>query len=175
MPQDDFFYVGKILKTYGNKGQVLVHLDVDDPQQYLDLESVYLDLHGERIPFFIRDLEIKPNNKAVVGFEDFSTMEDAESLKGLEIWLPLSALPPLADDQYYFHEIIGFRVIDQTAGEIGIVAEVMELPHQSLLKVRQASKEILIPIVDEIILEVDKPSKTIRIQAPDGLIDLYLQ
>ena len=63
MNKDDFFYLGKILKTHGNKGQVIVLLDVDDPEDYLALESVYLDLHGERIPFFIGSLELKHNRK----------------------------------------------------------------------------------------------------------------
>lgn len=174
MLKDDFYYVGRILKTYGNKGQVMVHLDVDEPTEYLELESVYLDLHGERVPFFIDTIELKHNNKAVIGFQDYATIEDAECLKGMEMYLPLTSLPALDADQFYFHEIKGFKVFDEKYGDLGIVEDVLELPHQSLLQIKYAGKEVLIPIVDEIILEIDKAGKLLKIAAPEGLIDIYL-
>ena len=174
MNKDDYYYLGKILKTHGNKGQVIVQLEVDEAENYIDLESVYLDLHGERIPFFIAGLELKHNRKALISFQDFDTIEDAESLAGLEMYLPITGLPPLNDNQFYYHEIIGYRVTDQTHGDIGIIEDVLDLPHQALFQIRFGEKEILIPVVDEIILKVDKRQKLLLIRAPDGLIEIYL-
>ena len=152
----------------------MIHLDVDDPSEYLEMESVYLDLHGERIPFFIDSVELKHNNKAILSFQDFSAPEDSECLAGLEMYLPVTSLPPLSGNQFYFHEIIGYRVIDNVSGDIGIVKDVLELPHQSLLQVINSGKEILIPIVDEVIKHVDRDHKTLNICAPEGLIAIYL-
>ena len=174
MNKDDFFYLGKILKTHGNKGQVIVLLDVDDPEDYLALESVYLDLHGERIPFFIGSLELKHNRKAVIQFQDFDSIEDAESLQGLEMYLPITKLPALKGNRFYYHEIIGFAVVDQQHGDIGLVEDILELPHQSLFQIRHGGKEILVPIVDDIILKVDRKKKQLLIIAPEGLIEIYL-
>ena len=174
MNKDDFYYLGKILKTQGNKGQVMVHLDVDDPESYQKTESVYLDLHGERIPFFIASLELKHNRKAVVHFQDFDTLEDAESLQGLEIYLPITELPALKGNRFYYHEIIGFQVVDQNHGNIGTIDDILELPHQSLFQIRHGEKEILIPIVDQIIHKVDRKKKILIIEAPAGLIEIYL-
>jgi len=174
MNKDDFYYLGKILKTHGNKGQVMVHLDVDNPEKYLDLESVYLDLHGERIPFFIAMLELKHNQKALIQFQDFDTIEDAESLAGLEMFLPISELPVLKGNQFYYHEIIGFHVTDHKHGDIGVIEDVLDLPHQSLFQIRFGEKEILIPVVDEVIQKVDKKKKLLLIKAPEGLIEIYL-
>jgi 16S rRNA processing protein RimM len=174
MNKDDFYYLGKIHKTHGNKGQVIVQLDVDDPEKYIELESVYLDLHGERIPFFIATLELKHNRKALIQFQDFETIEDAESLAGLEMYLPITDLPALKGNQFYYHEIIGFRVSDQQHGEIGVIEDVLDLPHQSLFQIRFGDKEILIPVVDEVILKVDKTNKLLLIRAPEGLIEIYL-
>jgi len=174
MNQKDFYFLGRILKTHGNKGQVMVHLDVDDPDTYSRLESVFLDLHGERIPFFIRSVEMKHNRKAVFQFQDFDTLEDAESLQGLEMYLPIAELPALKGNQFYFHEITGFGVVDKNHGNIGIVEDILELPHQSLFQVRFGEKEILIPIVDEIILKVDRKKKLLMVEAPPGLIEIYL-
>ncbi len=174
MNKDDFYYLGKILKTHGNKGQVQVHLDVDDPEEYHRLESVYLDLHGERIPFFIKTVELKHNRKAIVQFQDFETLEDAESLQGLEMYLPVNQLPALKGNRFYYHEIKGFEVIDQHHGNIGVIEDILELPHQSLFQIRHGEKEILVPIVDEIIQKVDRKKKILLIEAPAGLIEIYL-
>jgi 16S rRNA processing protein RimM len=174
MIKEDFYYLGKILKTHGNKGQVMVHLDVDDAETYTNLESVYLDLHGERIPFFIASLEVKHNRKAVVRFQDFDTLEDAESLQGLEMYLPVTELPALKGNQFYYHEIKGFQVIDSNHGNIGVISDILELPHQSLFQIHFGEKEILIPIVDEIIRKVDRRKKLLMIEAPAGLIEIYL-
>jgi len=174
MNKDDFFYLGKVLKTHGNKGQVMVLLDVDDPEEYESLESVYLDLQGERIPFFIGSLELKHNRKAVVKFDDFDTIEDAESLQGLEMYLPVTSLPALKGNQFYFHEIIGYRVVDEHHGDIGIIEDILEMPHQSLFQIRHGEKEILVPVVDDIIRKVDRKKKQVMIEAPEGLIEIYL-
>ncbi len=174
MKKEDFYYLGKIIRTHGNKGEVLVHFDVDDAASYRKLESVYLDLRGERIPFFIARLELLHNRKAVVRFQDFDSQEDAESLRGLEMYLPADRLPKLKGRQFYFHEITGFGVIDSRRGNIGTVAGVLEMPQQALLQVKQGDKEILIPAVDAIILKVNRTRRILEIDAPDGLIELYL-
>jgi 16S rRNA processing protein RimM len=174
MNKDDYYYLGKIIKPHGNKGQVLVYLDVDAAEKYIGLESVYLDLHGERIPFFIATLELKHNGKALIQFQDFATIEDAESLAGLEMYLPIAGLPVLKGNKFYYHEIIGFRVRDHKHGDIGVIENVLDLPHQSLFQIRYGDKEILIPVVDDVIQKVDKRKKLLLIRAPEGLIEIYL-
>lgn len=173
MARDDFYYLGKVLKTFGNKGQVMVNLDVDDPEDYLEMESVFLDLEGERVPFFIETLELKNKRKAIIRFQDVTTLEDAEVYIGREMYLPVSILPPLKGDQFYFHEVIGFKVLDSRHGDIGILVNILPLPHQSLLQITKGKREIFIPLVDEIIQQVDRNTKTIFITAPEGLIEIY--
>lgn len=174
MHTEDFYYLGRILKTFGNKGHLLVKLEVDDPGEYLETESVFLDLHGERIPFFIEELELKHNNKAVLRFQDVDSLQDAEIFAGIEMYLPANTLPKLTGNRFYFHEIKGFRVTDSQHGDIGVIEDVLELPHQSLFQVRFGEKEILIPVVDEIILNVDRDQRMLTIEAPEGLIEIYL-
>ncbi len=174
MADQGFYYLGKILKTYGNKGHLLVMLDVDDPGEYMELESVYLDLQGERVPFFIDDFELKHNKKATLRFQDVNSIGDAEIYPGLEMYLPVNQLPPLEGDRFYFHEITGFRVVDRKYGEIGLIEDVLELPHQSLFQIKWGEKEILIPVIDEVIRSVDREKKILEIEAPEGLIEIYL-
>jgi 16S rRNA processing protein RimM len=86
----------------------------------------------------------------------------------------LSELPPLEGNKFYFHEIKDFRVVDVAHGKIGVVDGVLDLPQNPLIKIIFKEKEILIPITDDIIKKVDRKNKEISIDAPDGLIDIYL-
>ena len=174
MNKDDFFYLGRILKTYGNKGHILAFLDVDDPVKYQQLESVYIGIDDDRIPFFISSVELRPKNQVILLFEDTLTAEDAEIYEGKELYLPVSQLPRLQGNKFYYHEVVGFKVIDKTHGNIGHLKSVMDLPRQSLLQIQYGEKEILVPLTDEILLNVDREKKELLIDAPEGLIDIYI-
>ena len=87
----------------------------------------------------------------------------------------LENLPKLKESQFYFHEIIGYKVFDAIKGEIGKVDKVLEYSTSNLFSILVKDKEILIPISDEIVGKVDKINKTIQVTCPEGLIDLYLE
>ena len=91
---------------------------------------------------------------------------------GKSVYLPLDQLPKLDDDQFYFHEIIGFKVIDSVQGPIGIITGVNDTSSQVLLEVEHNDKQILIPLVDELIQQLDKQKKQIYLSIPEGLLDL---
>ena len=172
---EGYFYLGKISKLFAAKGSLLIHFDVDDPEEYLDLESVFVQMNGQLIPFFIDAIDLRHNNNAVVKFTDIDDTSMASMLISCELYLPIQMLPPLSGNQFYYHEVKGFRVIDEQHGEVGTIEEVLEYPHQAVFRVLFKNKEILIPVTDEIILAVDRDSKVIHTRTPEGLIDLYLE
>lgn len=175
MNQDDCFYLGYVTKPFGFKGEVVIHLDVDDPNHYQNLESVFILLGGKLIPFFVQKISIRPNgNIAVVKFQDVDTAEKAQHISGSEMYLPLQFLPPLKGNSFYFHEIIGYQVIDKNKGKLGQVANVLEFPGNPVFQIQAGKKEVLIPANDDFIEGLDRPNKTLFINAPEGLIDLYL-
>ena len=174
MDSQDYFYLGKILKPFGGKGHLVVFMDVDDPGKYKKLETVFVGINLNRIPYFLQAVEIKHGNRAIFKFEDVDSLDDALPFSGHELYLPMTLLPELKGKKFYHHEITGFTVIDTLHGNIGTVSSVLELPKQSLLRVQHGSKEILIPMVEEVIRKVDRKKKVITIQAPEGLIEIYL-
>ena len=174
MKPDSFFYLGKILKRHGNKGHLLAILDVDETENYRTLESVFVDLEHERIPFFIESIELLEKNKAILKLAEVKASDHADAFAGREMYLPISMLPKLSGNKFYYHEIKGFTIVDEERGEIGTVQDVLELPHQAMFQIRYGNHEILIPISDEVIQSVDRKKKTIYIKAPEGLIDVYL-
>lgn len=174
MRKDDCFELGHIIKPHGLEGRVWMHIDADDPFAYEELESVFLERKGELIPFFIEDIEVK-GDKALVYFDEIRSVDEAMEINGSKVWLPLSVLPELGPDQYYFHELPGFTVEDEKHGPIGSVTEIISGAAQNLLRVIDPNnREILIPMVEEIILQVDKPNQLVKVNLPDGLLDLYL-
>lgn len=174
MQKKDCFFVGKIVKKYSFKGELLVKLDTDEPKQFLEMESVFVEKHKNLIPFFIEALSLHKSELLRVKFEEVNSEEDADSLLGSELYLPLDLLPQLSGNTFYYHEIIGFTVNDVNFGPVGTISGVNDSTAQALFEIERDGKQILIPISDEIIDKVDRKAKTIHIQAPEGLIDIYL-
>src|SRR5690606_17776733 len=93
---------------------------------------------------------------------------------GSEIYLPLKFLPKLKGNKFYYHEVIGFAMEDKLHGPIGIIQSINDSTAQALFEVEKGDKQLLIPVRDEIILKVDRENKTIFVDTPEGLVDLYL-
>lgn len=169
-----FYYLGKITKPFGYKGDLVIYIDADNPQDYKKLESVLVDIDGELIPFFFDRFEYKSANNVIVHFQNIGA-EEALQLVNNGLYLPLSALPKLTGNKFYFHEVIGFSVIDEVKGNIGTIQSFLDFPGQSVMSVDFQGKEILIPVIDAFIVNVDRDAKQMHINAPEGLIDLYLE
>ena len=174
MDVDQCYQLGHVIKAHGIKGEVGILLDVDFPEHYKNLESVFVEIDQKLVPFFISNITIR-KNKAVVKFEDVKDIEAAEALKERSLYLPLDQLPRLKDDQFYYHEIIDFAVVDAMHGRLGLVSGVYSLPGQDLLVVSCNNKEVLIPVKDEIITRVDRKAREIHVKLPEGLLEVYLE
>ena len=173
MDIDSCFQLGYVIKPHGLKGDISIYIDADDPHAYKNLESVLIQQDSQLVPFFISKIKVS-GQKAIISLEDSTDIESAQLLKGSALFLPLSALPKLTDQQFYFHEIIGFIVNDETLGEIGPVLTVYDAGPQDLLAIEHKNREILVPINDETVKHVDKNKKQILVSIPDGLVDIYL-
>ena len=173
MTKNDCFFFGKITKTQGLKGELTIKLDVANPEDFAELRYVLIEDRGNLIPYFVEYLKIN-GDKMFVQLQDVIKMEQALAFVGKAVFLPNEMLPQLEDDEFYYKEIIGFRLIDAEKGEIGAISDVLEYPTQAVIQVMKDGKEILIPIHDDIIQKVNKKSKILNIKAPEGLIDMYL-
>ncbi len=175
MKKEDLYYVGKIVKTYGRHGEVLVKLDTDEPETYEGMESVLLEIKGQPVPFFVNNSRLHKSMLLRVDFEDINSIEDAEELVGRKLFLPLSTLPELTGNQFYYHEIMGFEAVDEKHGPLGLIKDVNDMAAQPYFIIRHPSgKEILVPIHDDFLLKVDRTAKKIHLQTPEGLVKLFL-
>ena len=171
--KNEYYYLGHITKPFGIKGQLCCYFDTDEPEKYANLEAVFIDLDDEKLPYLIEDIQYRGANTFVIKFADVDE-DEAKGLVKAELYLPLSELPPLTGNKFYFHEVIGFKVIDEEKGAVGTCQDFIDISHHPIMQIDHDGVEVLIPAIDEIFKKVDRENKTIYIQAPEGLIDVYL-
>lgn len=173
MTKEECFYLGRVAKTHGIKGEVTIKLDVDDPSAYLGMQYFFLEINKVLTPFFVEKL-VDSGDKFFVSIQDVKTVEAASALTGKSVYLPLELLPKLSGNQFYFHEVKGFMLVDEAKGELGPINDILEYPTQAIIQVLVNNKEVLIPVLDQVIQKVDRKAKRLYVKAPEGLIEMYL-
>jgi 16S rRNA processing protein RimM len=174
MNKKDCFYLGKIAKLHGYKGEVSLFLDVTNPQDYSSLDAFFIEIDGVLTPFFVENLKMKNKGFVAVKLQGIDSENDAQRILKKSVYLPEEILAELDDNSFYDHEVAGFNVIDDVKGDIGIVDTVIDLTSNPLLRIECKGKEVLVPIFDGLIQKVDRKKKVLYIKAPEGLIELYL-
>ncbi|MFD0762763.1 ribosome maturation factor RimM [Lutibacter aestuarii] len=174
MRKEDCFYLGKIVRKHSFKGEVVVKLDTDEPELYQNLESVFVALGNNLVPFFIEESLLQKGNQLRIRFEDVANEDDADAIIGSELYLPLEFLPKLKGNKFYFHEIIGFDIEDVNYGYVGVVKGVNDSSAQPLFEINSNGVDVFIPMIDNFIKKVDRENNKIIVETPEGLIDLYL-
>lgn len=174
MQKEDCFYLGTVVSKFSFKGEVLIKLDTDQPEEYLKRESFFVEIHKNLIPFFVEKSSLQKSDLLRVKFEGINSEIEAETLLKNEVFLPLTDLPELKNNQFYYHEVIGYQIIDVKEDAIGILKSINDRTPQALFVIEYKDKEILVPINDDFIDHVDKPNQTIYLKLPPGLIEMYL-
>jgi 16S rRNA processing protein RimM len=169
---DQMALVGRIARPHGLRGQVAINPETDFVEERF----------AEGATFWTRaatgDEQLRivssrvQNGRPIVGFEGFTRVEDVERLAGLELRVSEEALQPLQPGMYYEHQLVGC-VVETKAGDIvGEVAKVEGGGGASRLVMDGPRGEILIPLAVDICVEIDVANKKIRIDPPEGLLDL---
>ena len=174
MRREDCFFVGTIVSKFSFKGEVLVKIDTDDSSLLENRESVFVELGKELIPFFIERCSYHKANLLRIKFEEVDTERDAEALLRQSLFLPLSLLPKLSGNKFYYHEVIGFEVVDVNHGRVGVITHINDRSSQPIFEIEHEGRQILIPLHDDFLKEVNRKDKRIIVETPEGLIELYL-
>jgi len=174
MNENNYYYLGKVTRKFSFKGELIVFLDTDTPSHYYGLKKIFLKVDNSYIPYFISKISKYKNNSVRVKFEDVKNESEAMKLINYEIFLPMEELPKLEGKKFYYHEVIGFKVIDINHGEIGEITHINDQTPQHLFVVKSSGKEILIPINDDFILDLDRINKIVNLKIPEGLLKIYM-
>jgi 16S rRNA processing protein RimM len=171
---DDCFFLGTVVGIYSFKGEVLLKLDTDEPELYISLKILFLVKDKSLVPYFIEKCTMHKPGLLRIRFEDVNSEKDANQILKSKAYLPLSELPELDGNKFYYHEIINFTIIDKNLGIIGKVKSVNDLSPQATIEVLVGEEIALIPIVDSIILKVDRIEKSVLVNTPPGLLKIFL-
>jgi len=171
----DYYALGYVKKTANRTGEVIIFLDVDDPTAYQKLRCIFVDMSSGLVPFFVEKIRFRHHGEASVKLEGVDDEEKADLLKGKSLWLPLEQLPKLTGNRFYFHEVVSWHIFDENGNDIGIIKDILDNSVQPLFQIIHPSgKEVLIPIHDDILKNVDRENQRIEVAVPEGLLELYL-
>lgn len=170
---EETFYIGYITKTKGLKGEVQLFFEYEEPE-LLDLDVVFADINGKLVPFFVSSYKLQNNNTGNFYFDDVNHIDKAQPLLKKKIYLPLEKKPERSEDDFFYTDLKGFMAVDETLGELGEILEVHEYPQQFVAAVSYKGTEILFPLNEDFIVEIDDEGKILTVDLPDGLLDIYL-
>lgn len=172
MAWDDMVLVGRIGRPHGIRGHVFVNAETDFVEErFAPGATVWIESDGGGDAFTVASLRIQ-GGRPVVSFDGLARIEDVAGLTGRELRVPESMLPPLDDGAYYQHQLVGC-VVETASGErVGVVTRVDGGVGGSLLTVDGPRGEILVPFAVDICVAIDVEKKSIRIEPPEGLLEL---
>lgn len=174
MKKENAYHIGKIVKPHALAGEVGVSFIIDYPEEYVSSEVLFLEEKGSLVPYFI-EYQSFNGTKGIFKFEGIDTIEGAEGLRGMDFYIPLKDLPELEEGQVYFHELIGFQVHGVEEGFLGEVNDIYDFKSHAVMEIFYQGKEVLIPLHEDIIDNIDEDAQIIRVNLPEGLLDLYLK
>ena len=173
MNKSDAFYLGYISRKHGYKGALNIKLDVSSFKELKELDFLFIDLNKSLVPFFIEELSFKNNNFIIVKLEDINNEFEVEPLIGKSCYISNEKAPQ--NQELLIRSYIGYSIIDKKHGNIGVIEDITSNTAQDIFQISFQEKKILIPIVEEFIEKIDKDRKTIYLNVPNGLIDIYLE
>ena len=166
--------VGRVARTHGRRGEVIVNLETDFPERRFRPDGlVYVTVAGDLQALRITDARLQ-SGRPVIVVEGFDSITEAEALVGHELRVPMSEQPPLPDGAYYEHALVGceVRTVDDTL--VGTVVAVQGVAGASRLVVQatDADEEVDIPLAEPICVRVEPDRKRVVIDPPSGLLEL---
>ncbi|MFO7691623.1 MAG: ribosome maturation factor RimM [Vicinamibacterales bacterium] len=169
---DDLVVVARVARPHGRRGDVILNVETDFPEQrFAPGNRVFVRRSAEIGSLAVRSVFFM-KARPVVGFEGFASIDDAETLVGLELRIPAGELAGLPPGMFYHHDLVGCRVETPGGDAVGEVVRVEGSGEASRLVVETPRGEELIPLASEMVPVIDTAARRIVVTAPDGLLGL---
>lgn len=175
-PPGEFFIVGRVRRAHGIRGELAVEVITDVPEVvFASGARVFAgtttgDIVPERTALHVvRSAPFKSG--IIVSFREITDRTTAERWRDRYLLVPAAELPPPEGDEVYVHELIDMRVVLSTGEEIGRVIDVYELPQGLTLDVQRTNGTVMLPFSDKVVIGVDRETRIITIDPPEGMLD----
>lgn len=171
MSYASFVEVGFIQRTHGIKGELQVAWNDTLNLTQENIESVFVEIDGIPIPFFITSLRQKTEESSIVKFDDVDNLQSADELVGYKLMLPSDLIPE--DDDIELKDLVGYTISSTSGQVVGLIENYEEFNLNSIYYIKTPEgKEVIIPATDDLIVEFDVDTKTVLMEIPEGLLDL---
>ena len=166
----EFLEVGKIINTHGLRGDVKVVSWTDYPEDFEEIPCVYVKTRKGEEKLTVSNVKYQKNN-LIVKFKEIADINEAERYKGLVIRADREDLGELEEGVYYIADLIGLEVYDEN-GKVGIIADVFNTGANDIYDIkREGKKNLLLPVIDEAVKEIDMENKRVLVHIMEGLDD----
>lgn len=172
--KQDYYRVGQIINTHGLKGEVSVIPITDFPQErFKKNNKLYIIKNSYPIAVKIENARFQNNkNILLLKFAEFNNINQVECFKGMYIYVSSNDLNELKENEYYYHDIIGIKIVDKLGNNIGTVCDIISLKSNDVWVVQRKNKsDLLLPFIKSVMLNVDINNKIAIVEIPDGLIN----
>jgi 16S rRNA processing protein RimM len=170
---NEYFKIGKLVSTFGLKGELILKHSLGKKTSLKGLAALFIEEKKQSfIPWFIETTKIKSEEEIYVKIEGINTKEEANKLTQKEVWLPEEDLKKYSAKSSPIN-LLGYMVVDE-GKPLSTILEVIEQPHQLLCRIEIETKEVLIPLHEGTILEIDHKKQEVRVALPPGLLEIYL-
>ena len=171
----EYLQVGKIVNTHGIKGEVKVVPLTDDPRRFEELNEVFVGTDNKKEVFNIESIKYSKNT-VIIKFKESSDMNYAEKLKEMFIYVDRKKAVKLPEGRYFICDLIGMEVSELDGNKLGVLVDVLQTGSNDVYVVKNdENKEILIPALKSVLKEVSVENKTMKVELPEGLLDIYLK
>jgi len=168
-----FVQIGYIQRTHGINGELAVSLNSSVEFNPEELESVFLEIEGIPVPFFITHIRFQNPEKAIVKFDEVDSIDQAQELCGAKIMITSENVQD--SNEIYLSDLIGYKLLNTNKQEVGVIVVYTEYSMNATFElVTPEGKHVLVPAAEELIVEVDTSAKLIEMELPEGLTDLNL-
>jgi 16S rRNA processing protein RimM len=161
----DFIDIGTVQKSHGTKGEVKLIIN-----ENVQLKKwAFLEFQGKPVPFYIEHIS-GSKEEPIIKLEGIESPAISQQLQGKNVLYPANLIK--TGKAKKVGTVIGYRLIDRFFGEIGVLEAIQELPHQTMLVCHYKGKEVLIPAVDDFIMDIDSRKKTVLMNLPEGFLEI---
>ena len=169
----DFLRIARVLKSYGTEGEILVGFREIGPEDLNLKEPVFIMFDGLPVPFFIESLKEKGSSKALLRLTGIGNLADAEEISGMDILARRSSIFPSdeEDDELSVEDLIGWSLEGKDGDKVGEITDFEPIPGNPCLYVKtKGGDTVMVPLHDDLIIDLDEEGMTLRLDLPEGLI-----
>lgn len=164
--------IGKLAATFGVKGELVLVHHLGQKTALKGVTTIFIEVkRDELLPYFVEETRIKNETELFIKIEGINSKEEGRNFLQKQVWLPEATVQQFTNKTAPI-SLLGFHIIDNGT-DIGEILEVIEQPHQVLARIDLDGNEALIPMHPETLLKVDKKTKQVHVNLPDGLLDIF--